>query len=113
MAEQDSECVDVPGPWLDAWPPLPKRGRIMRKPDQVSAPALAALRLQGLDCLIQVDCRAVLEGYLDCSGRLARVYCCTTYRATIENNQGQSESVTTGRRLMLPPGSLLRLKLDS
>ncbi len=20
MAEQESECVDVPGPWLDAWP---------------------------------------------------------------------------------------------
>jgi len=31
MAEQESECVDVPGPWLDAWPRLPKRGRIVRQ----------------------------------------------------------------------------------
>lgn len=63
MAEQESECVDIPGPWLDAWPhylSLSVAGLCASSPDQVSAPALAALRLQGLDCLIQVDCRAVL-----------------------------------------------------
>lgn len=36
------------------------------------------------------------------------MYCGTIYRATTENNKGQSGSVTTGRRLMLPPGSLQR-----
>jgi hypothetical protein len=48
MAEQESECVDVPGPWLDAWPhylSLSVAGLCASSPDQVSAPALAALRL--------------------------------------------------------------------
>jgi len=55
MAEQESECVDVPNPWLDAWPRLPKRHQVWpdyaQGPDQVSALGLAALRMQGLDCL--------------------------------------------------------------